>query len=54
MSELFVRAARPADTPTIVRFNVALAEESEGLRSILKRLRPACGGCSPIPPWGVT
>ena len=32
MSELFIRAARPADTPTIVRFNIALAEESEGLR----------------------
>ena len=32
MSELFIRAACPADTPTIVRFNVALAEESEGLR----------------------
>ena len=32
MSELLVRPARPADTPTIVRFNVALADESEGLR----------------------
>ena len=32
MSELLIRAARPADTPTIVRFNIALAEESEGLR----------------------
>ena len=32
MSELLVRPSRPADTPTIVRFNLALAEESEGLR----------------------
>ena len=32
MSELLIRAARPADTPTIVRFSIALAEESEGLR----------------------
>ena len=32
MSEPIIRPARPEDTPTIVRFNVALAEESEGLR----------------------
>jgi len=31
MSELIIRPARSADTPTIVRFNIALAEESEGL-----------------------
>lgn len=32
MSKPIIRPARPADTPTIVRFNVALADESEGLR----------------------
>lgn len=32
MSEPIIRPARPEDTPTIVRFNVALADESEGLR----------------------
>ena len=32
MSKTIIRPARPADTPTIVRFNIALAEESEGLR----------------------
>lgn len=32
MSEVLVRPARAEDTPAIVRFNVALAEESEGLR----------------------
>ena len=32
MSGTIIRPARPADTPTIVRFNIALAEESEGLR----------------------
>jgi len=32
MSETIIRPARPADTPTIVRFNIALADESEGLR----------------------
>lgn len=32
MSRTIIRPARPADTSTIVRFNVALAEESEGLR----------------------
>lgn len=32
MSKTIIRPARPADTPTIVRFNIALADESEGLR----------------------
>ena len=32
MSDWLIRPARPEDTPTIVRFNVALADESEGLR----------------------
>lgn len=32
MSEPIIRPARPEDTPTIVRFNIALADESEGLR----------------------
>jgi len=32
MSKAIIRPARPADTPTIVRFNIALANESEGLR----------------------
>lgn len=32
MSAPAIRPAEPADTPTIVRFNIALAEESEGLR----------------------
>ena len=32
MSGIVVRPALVEDTPTIVRFNVALAEESEGLR----------------------
>ena len=32
MSGAIIRRARPEDTPTIVRFNIALAEESEGLR----------------------
>ena len=32
MSGTIIRPARPADTPTIVRFNIALADESEGLR----------------------
>ncbi len=31
MNDLIIRPARPGDTPTIVRFNVLLAEESEGL-----------------------
>ena len=32
MSKTVIRPARPADIPTIVRFNIALADESEGLR----------------------
>ena len=32
MNAPIIRPAEPADTPTIVRFNIALAEESEGLR----------------------
>ena len=32
MSGAIIRPARPEDSPTIVRFNIALAEESEGLR----------------------
>ncbi len=32
MSAIFIRPARPGDTPVIVKFNMALAEESEGLR----------------------
>lgn len=32
MSRTIILPARPEDTPTIVRFNIALAEESEGLR----------------------
>ena len=32
MSRPLIRPARPEDTPTIVRFNIALADESEGLR----------------------
>ena len=32
MSETIIRPARPADIPTIVRFNIELADESEGLR----------------------
>ena len=32
MSKPIIRPARPADTATIVRFNIALADESEGLR----------------------
>ncbi len=31
ITDLTIRRARRGDTPTIVRFNVALAEESEGL-----------------------
>ena len=31
MSRFFIRPARAEDTPTIVRFNVALADESEGV-----------------------
>ena len=32
MSGIVIRSARVEDTPTIVKFNVALAAESEGLR----------------------
>lgn len=32
MSAPIIRPAEPADAPTIMRFNIALAEESEGLR----------------------
>jgi len=32
MSRIIIRPARPADTPTIVRSNIALADESEALR----------------------
>lgn len=32
MSDFCIRAALSSDTPAIVRFNLALAEESEGLR----------------------
>ena len=36
MSGIIIRPARPADAPTIVRSNIALADESEGLRLDLK------------------
>lgn len=32
MSDFHIRPALSGDTPAIVRFNVALADESEGLR----------------------